>query len=340
MALDRRRFVGIGGLGLALGAPMLSATALAQKRAPGPILGPIPGLLDGFLALPGTKAAQIDVGDGAKAWRVAHAADAGLFCGSCFKTFVLATYLREVEAGRLSLDEQLTIDDKIRSTGGAVFEHLTGTTPARIVLEAMIAHSDNTATDMAMKRVTPQKVRAFIAEAGLVKARIPDSTRSFFSFLAGAPQGDDLGWKGVKAVVDADKPDTSKYRPALNDVDTMSVPASEFVAYYKRALTGAFFKKPATLIEFKRIQAMADAISLVVPPDTPAYMKGGSIDWNGFHCMALAGQMIVRDVPVTTAFILNWSDSDGDPKKVAADYKDAVGDVLSKVHRRLSEVRS
>ena len=57
---------------------------------------------------------------------------------------MLATYLQEVEAGRLSIDEQLAIDDNVRSTGGAVFEHLTGTTQARIVLEAMIAHSDNT----------------------------------------------------------------------------------------------------------------------------------------------------------------------------------------------------
>ena len=38
----------------------------------------------------------------------------------------------------------------------------------------------------------------------------------------------------------------------------------------------------------------ADAIAMVVPADTVAYMKGGSIDWNGFHCLAVAGQMIVR----------------------------------------------
>lgn len=300
----------------------------------------VPHLLERFLALPGAKSAQVDVDEPANAWRVTFEPDAALFCGSCFKTFVLATYLREVEAGNLDELEQLALDDGVRSLVSPVFENLTGTTQARSALEAMIAHSDNTATDMAMKRVTPNKVRAFIAEAGLTKARIPDSTRSFFSYIAGAPQGDDLGWKGVKAVVDAEKPDTSKYRPALNDVDTMAVPASEFVAYYKRALTGAFFKKPETLTEFKRIQAMADAIALVVPPDTPAFMKGGSIDWNGFHCLALAGQMLVRDVPVTAAFILNWSDSDGDPEKIAADYKDAVGDVLSKVHKRLSEVRS
>jgi beta-lactamase class A len=41
--------------------------------------------------------------------------------------------------------------------------------------------------------------------------------------------------------------------------------------------------KPETLVEFKRIQAMADAIAQVVPPDTIAYAKGGSIDWDGFQ---------------------------------------------------------
>lgn len=300
----------------------------------------LPHLLDSFLALPGAKSAQVDVDEPANPWRTKYHAEEALFCGSCFKTFVLATYLRDVEAGLLDELEQLPLDDGVRSLVSPVFENLTGTTQARSALEAMIAHSDNTATDMAMKRVTPQKVRAFIAEAGLSKARIPDSTRSFFSYLAGAPQGEDLGWKGVKAVADAEKPDTSKYRSALNDVDTMAVPAFEFVDYYKRALAGSFFNKPQTLTEFKRIQAMADAIALVVPPNTAAYMKGGSIDWNGFHCMALAGQMIVRDVPVTAAFILNWSDSDGDQQKIAGGYKDAVADVLGKVHRQLTEVRS
>ena len=98
-----------------------------------------------------------------------------LFCGSAFKTFVLATYLKEVEAECLSELEQLVIDDSIRSVGGGGFEHLSGTTEARNVLEAMIAHSDNTATDVALHRVGPENVRAFISEAGLQQARIPDS---------------------------------------------------------------------------------------------------------------------------------------------------------------------
>ena len=187
--------------------------------------------------------------------------DAELFVGSCFKTFVLAAYLQEVEAGRLDESEQLAVDDSVRSLVSPVLQYLTGTTQARCALEAMIAHSDNTATDVAMKRVTPARVRQFISDAGLTKARIPDSTRRIFSYIAGAPQGEDLGWKAMKALVESKTPDTSKYRPALNDVESMAVPASEFVTYYKRALAGGYFQKPETLTEFKRIQAMADAIA-------------------------------------------------------------------------------
>jgi beta-lactamase class A len=336
--MHRRQFLTAAAL-LAGSAAFDRNTAAAAEDGDHASPRAVPHLLASFLALPGSKSAQIDVDDPDGPWRATFEADAPLFCGSCFKTFVLAAYLQEVEAGRLEESEQLAVDDSVRSLVSPVLEHLTGTTEARVALEAMIAHSDNTATDVAMKRATPDRVRKFISEAGLTKARIPDSTRRFFSYVAGAPQGEDLGWKGMQAVVDDPKPDTTKYRPAVNDVETMVVPASEFVSYYKRALTGGFFTKPETLVEFKRIQAMADAISLVVPADTPAYMKGGSIDWNGFHCLAVAGQMIVRATPVTFAFTLNWSDSDGEQKKVAGAFKDAVAEVLSKVHKRLIEAK-
>jgi len=78
----------------------------------------IPGLLDDFLALPGRKSAQLDADAVTDPWRVTHDPDAPLFCGSAFKTFVLATYLKEIEAARLSESEQLAIDDSIRSVGG------------------------------------------------------------------------------------------------------------------------------------------------------------------------------------------------------------------------------
>jgi beta-lactamase class A len=313
------------------------SAALAQAGADATPVGGsgIPGLLDDFLALPGAKSAQLDVDAVSAPWRVTHEPEVPLFCGSAFKTFVLATYLKEVEAGRLSEDEQLTIDDSIRSVGGGVFEHLTGTTAARNILEAMIAHSDNTATDVALRRVGPDKVRAFIAEAGLHQARIPDSTRRFFSYIAGYPAGEDMGWKGIEEM-QAGKSNGTPRAP-INGEETMVCPASEFVSYYKRALAGAFFEKKETLVEFKRIQAMADAIALVVPPDTPAYLKGGSIDWNGFHCLAVAGQMIAATTPVTFCLTLNWTDSDGEKAGIETRYKQTVAEILRRTRKQVLE---
>ena len=77
----------------------------------------------------------------------------------------------------------------------------------------------------------------------------------------------------------------------MNDHQTMLSTAEEMVHWYQRALKGEFFRKPETLLEFKRIQAMADSLWHVVPADTLAYGKGGSIDWQDFHCFALSGQM-------------------------------------------------
>ena len=163
------------------------------------------------------------------------------------------------------------------------------------MLEAMIAHSDNTATDLATGKVGADRVRALIAQAGLASIRIPDSTRLFFSYILGAPAGVDLGWPGI---VQAAQNPPGPLRPPLNDVITLAGSARDFVSWYEQALQGAFFAKPETLSEFKRIQAMSVQIPLAVPPDTPAYAKGGELPRShGFplNAKSFAGQMVVGE---------------------------------------------
>ncbi len=58
---------------------------------------------------------------------------------------------------------------------------------------------------------------------------------------------------------------------------------------------------------------MADAIPLIVPANVLGFGKGGSIDWDGFHCIAVAGQMVSGSATVTFSFILNWT---GDNKTI------------------------
>jgi Enolase C-terminal domain-like/Beta-lactamase enzyme family len=112
-----------------------------------------------YLALPGTKSYMIHVGQGGSLGRITHRPDLFLFTASAYKTFVLGQYLRDVEAGRLAEDEPLAIDDSVRMISSPAFIELAGTTEARVVLEAMIAHSDNTATDRATSEVGADRVQ-------------------------------------------------------------------------------------------------------------------------------------------------------------------------------------
>jgi beta-lactamase class A len=105
--------------------------------------------------------------------------------------------------------------------------------------------------------------------------------------------------------------------------------AATFVAYYQRALRGEYFTKSATVEKFKRIQAMADAIGFVVPPDTVAYAKGGSIDWQDFHALCVPGQMLLGRIPVTFCFTLNWTGPETGVAEAMHAYKDAVAGVLA-----------
>lgn len=251
----------------------------------------IEAALADFRVLPGDTSYAIKVDQPASAWSATHQPDDRLFVGSAVKTFILTRYLRDVEEGLLSADDQVAIDDSVRSLSSPVFLNLTGSTPARSVLEAMITHSDNTATDIALGLVQPERVRSFLSETGLGSAAIPTSTRYLFSYLAGAPLGVDEGWEGMLRIAN-DQLFGDSCSP-MNDQETMKCSANDFVTYYEHALAGTYFQAPGTLTEFKRIQAMADAISRVVPPNVPAWGKGGSIEWEGFNCLCFPGQMFI-----------------------------------------------
>jgi beta-lactamase class A len=314
----------------------LTASALSAAAPTGALAGPgseglVKAAVARFAELPAQASCLVVTEHPTAPWQVSHHPDARLFVGSAVKTFILAQFLREMEAGRLSEDQQMPINDAVRSLISPVFLKLSGTTQARAVLEAMIAHSDNTATDAVLAAVGATQVRALIREAGLQATQIPDSTRRLISYLAGAPEGVDLGWEGMQRLENSNLAGIG--RPALNDHQTMASTANDMVLWYRRALRGEFFKAPATLVEFKRIQAMADAGPYVVPADTVAYAKGGSIDWEDFHCLCLSGQMIVGTVPVTFCFTINWAGPNDGVPAIFQSSKSAVADVLREAAR-------
>jgi beta-lactamase class A len=311
---------------LALTASAVAAAACIGRARAGDGAERVQAAVARFAKLPASASCLVVADHPSAPWQAAHDPASRLFIGSAVKTFILAQFLRDVEAGLLSEDGAMPVDDRVRSPSSPVFLNLSGTAPARSVLEAMISHSDNTATDIAIGAVGAAPVRALIAEAGLKATQIPDSTRRLFSWLAGAPEGVDIGWEGIERMQAGLLPGT--VRPPLNDQQTMAGTAEEMVSWYRQALSGAFFTEAATLVEFKRIQSMADSIVHVVPADTAAYAKGGSIDWEGFHCFCLPGQMIVSKVPVTFCFTINWTGPGDGISAIFEAYKDGVAEVL------------
>jgi beta-lactamase class A len=272
-------------------------------------------ILDDFNRLPGIKGLKIwlPAGDGGGEFLVTIAPDTPLFCASSFKGFVLAEYLRRTETGDTSLGELLPVNDSVWSLGAPVLTPLPGTMSGQYqalsTLEAMIARSDNTATDMALKRVGVENVRSFIASAGLTHTRIPNSTRQFFAYIGGAQNWPTTTWAELLALAQNNPPPADRI---INNVQTMAVSPHDFVSFYSRALQGAFFRQAETLERFRSVLALADAIPLTMPLGVNAFMKGGSIDFGGEHALSIAGGVFIP--PRRWAYyslMLNWTDAQG-----------------------------
>jgi beta-lactamase class A len=329
--LDRRTLLAFAGLA----APTLSLSATPGFAQDKNACVGVDEPRDQFLAMAGEKSFLIQVG-GSHSWRADYQPDKPLFIGSAFKSFVLTRYLQSVEMGAVSLSDRLPINDDIRSLSSPVFgadadpaKNLQGEVSARTLLEAMIAHSDNTAADAILRHVGVEQVRHFIAAAGLTATRIPDSTRRAFSYFGGAPPDTDQGWAGMKRIMAGEF--FGPPRSAVNDRQTMVSSATDMVSYYRRVLASEFFVNPNVLTEFKRISAMADMIAMVVPPDIAAYAKGGSVDWQDFHAISSPGQMMLGRTPVTFCFTLNWTGPDDGVPKMLGGFKDAVAGMLKAV---------
>ncbi len=81
-------------------------------------------------------------------------------------------------------------------------------------------------------------------------------------------------------------------------------------------------------VEFKRIQAMSVQIPETVPPDTPAYAKGGEFPSPDVNAKSFAGQMVVGRTPVTFCFSMNWVDPESDFLAVQAAFFAAIKGIL------------
>ena len=312
---SRRKFLAgtaatIGTMPLALSA-IPTATEDASPQA----------VLALFKGLPGEVAIKIHAPatNGKPEFLVESNASKMMFVGSAIKTFVLCEALRQADSPKVVQTisaQQLDLDASVWSLDSVTFNppNLIGKVSERTALEAMIMHSDNTATDMCFKYVGPDKVREFIASAGLKNTMVPECTRVFFGYLLGAKNYKSFTWEEIGAAANS-----SIVNPPMNQVQSLASSADDFVSYYSRALQGKFFQNQETLNEFRRILSLGDAISRVLPLGVSAFAKGGSIDVPGFHALCVPGGMFFVDRWVYFCITINWNaPAETDPKTVQA----------------------
>jgi beta-lactamase class A len=305
----------IGTLPVSLHAEAPQTTAAIQATSPEAILSL-------FKSLPGEVSIKIHApaANGKPEFLVESNSAKRMFVGSAIKTFILCEALRQADSPNVVQtlrEKQLSLDASVWSLDSATFNppNLIGKVSQRTALEAMILHSDNTGTDMSIKQVGPEKVRAFIASTGLSNTQIPESTRVFFGYLLGAKSYKTFTWEEIGAA--ANLPIVNS---PMNTVETLASSADDFVSYYSRALQGDFFKNKETLNEFRRILSMGDAIWLLpLPLGVSAFVKGGSIDVAGFHAICAPGAMLFDGRWVYFCLTINWSaKAEADPDTVKA----------------------
>ena len=347
-----------GGLGMAsaLGAGAFGRTA-AQVATPIPAHTELPAqdglsveVIELFDALPGTKAlafwAPPDAGR--PAWSASSQGDRQLVIASAFKGFVLAEYLRQAENGldptsstplfaqlEERMQEQLPLDESVYTLGSPITNppHLMGTVTARTALQAMILESDDTATDIILKKIGPDRVRDLIASLGLTQTRIPDSTRQYVGYMFGDPDWRTLTWQRLLPLVQI-----TPYPPrfALNDEITMASTANELVAFYSHVLLGQLYRYPETLVAFRAMLALKDEIAQLLPLGVNTFLKGGSLDAFSDHVLSAAGGMYVAQRWVYFAVILNWTDAEaGSVATVAPSFVSVANAAFTTIRDRL-----
>jgi beta-lactamase class A len=330
---SRRDFLAGAAGAAAVGmAPLPSISQSKEAASPAAILSL-------FKSLPGDIAVKIyaPATNGKPEFLVESNSSKQMFVGSAIKTFILCEALRQADSAKVVQTlraQQLTLDASVWSVDSATFNppNLIGKVSERTALEAMIMHSDNTGTDMCLKYVGPDKVREFVASAGLKSVMIPESTRVFFGYLLGAKNYKTFTWEDIGAAANQ-----SIVNSPMNKVESLAASADDFVSYYSRALQGQFFQNKETLNVFRQILSIGDAIWLVpLPLGVSAFVKGGSIDVAGFHALCVPGGMFFDDRWVYFCLTINWNAAAETDMNTVAAFAAAASQALAAVKQALS----
>jgi hypothetical protein len=200
--------------------------------------------------------------------------------GSAFKAFVAAEYARQVATGERDPEMRIELTPDERVDSSVVTEQLPdgAMISLREAAEAMIGASDNTATDLVLRAVGVDRVRALLGELGLAATSIPGSTKAIYDRARAEP-----GWRPEAC------------RTTMTDL----------VRFYRATVAGRALGEGTD--RFFAVMRQEDiAQGAVWPEGVTCYRKSGMVEPPPLLALAMAGAFVAPDGAVTTfAFALN-----------------------------------
>ncbi|MFZ4606841.1 MAG: class A beta-lactamase [Caulobacter sp.] len=222
--------------------------------------------------------------DGGEMW--AWNGDKAFPMQSVFKAPLAATVLSEVDHGRLSLDETITIEEPdispAHSPVADAWPRVT-TYTVRDLLERTVSDSDNTAADVLMRRIGgPGAVTAWLRGQGVKDIRIDRYERELQPNLYGMASFR-IAWKGWPAFEAARNAVAEPVRRAAtarylaDPRDTMT--ASGGLTFLRRLSLGQLISPPSTALLLKLMgdtRYGTSRLAAGLPPDARLVHKSGA----------------------------------------------------------------
>lgn len=127
-----------------------------------------------------------------------HLGDQLFPIASSFKLFILSELFRQIEAGLVSMDERIMLDDSNKSIGSGLLRYFNVGCSLTVYdyVFLMLLYSDNSATDILLKRVGRENViKNILVPYGFTQTSIDMNCQKMLEeyYTVGAPDGETWG---------------------------------------------------------------------------------------------------------------------------------------------------
>jgi beta-lactamase class A len=202
---------------------------------------------------------------------------------SVFKIPVLMTLHKQIFLGRVSLDDRIMFEEKMKTYGSGL---MTAMKPGlNISIQdlqlLMMARSDNTATDILFHLVTPQAIAGTLAECGLKETTIDYDTRELILAYLGLDPANRL------TIAELDQLPASTWtdkallarQQAFDAAGHNTSTPREIGLLLEKCVKGEFVNRETSdrVLETMKNHTGAELILRYLPASTEVARKGGSL---------------------------------------------------------------